>query len=99
VDNALKYGGNQLSKITIQYEESEDFHVLSVTDNGVGLKTEDSERLFALFQRQETSRGVEGTGLGLAIVKEIADRHRGEVWMEPGSQAGVTFHLTISKNL
>jgi signal transduction histidine kinase len=99
VDNALKYGGDQLSKITIQYEESEDFHVLSVTDNGVGVKTEDSEKLFALFQRQETSRGVEGTGLGLAIVKEIAERHRGKVWVEPGLQAGVTFHVTISKKL
>ena len=99
VDNALKYGGEQLSEIRIQYEESPDFHVFSVCDNGVGVKTEDSERLFALFQRHETSKGVDGTGLGLAIVKEIAERHQGRVWAEPGSQGGLSFFITISKRL
>jgi signal transduction histidine kinase len=99
VDNALKYGGEQLSEIRIQYEESQDFHVFSIYDNGVGVKTEDSEKLFGLFQRHETSKGVDGTGLGLAIVKEIAERHQGSVWAEPGSQGGVSFFITISKHL
>ncbi len=98
LDNALKYGGEQLSEIRIRYEESHDFHVFSVCDNGVGVKTDDPEKLFALFQRHETSKGVAGTGLGLAIVKEIVERHQGKVWAEPRSQ-GVSFFITISKNL
>jgi signal transduction histidine kinase len=99
VDNALKYGGEQLSEIRIGYEESSDFHVFSVGDNGVGVKTEDPEELFALFQRHETSKGVDGTGLGLAIVKEIAEKHQGEVWAEPRAQGGVNFFVTIAKDL
>jgi len=99
VDNALKYGGEQLSEIRIGYEESSDFHVFSVCDNGVGINTENPEKLFALFQRHETSKGIAGTGLGLAIVKEIVESHQGEVWAEPGSEQGVSFFVTISKKL
>ena len=99
LDNALKYGGEQLSEIRIRYEESDDFHVFSVCDNGVGVKTEHPEKLFGLFQRHETSKGIDGTGLGLAIVKEIVERHRGEVWAEARSQGGVSFFITLSKKL
>ena len=99
VDNALKYGGEQLSRIRIGHEERRDCHIFSVIDNGKGIKGVDSEKIFGLFQRQETSRGVEGVGLGLAIVKEIAQRHGGQVWVEPGAKKGVTFCISISKNL
>lgn len=99
VDNALKYGGEQLSEIRIGYEESSDFHVFAVCDNGVGVKTENPEKLFGLFKRHETSKGIAGTGLGLAIVKEIVERHQGEVWAEPGTGGGVSFFVTISKRL
>jgi signal transduction histidine kinase len=42
---------------------------------------------------------VEGSGLGLAIVKEIAEQHKGRVWLEPDIKKGVAFHISISKNL
>jgi signal transduction histidine kinase len=99
VDNSLKYGGERLSKIWTGYEESEDFHIFSFSDNGKGLKEEDSEKVFGAFQRNETSRGVEGAGLGLTIVKEIAEQHGGKVWVEPRSKKGITFYISISKNL
>jgi light-regulated signal transduction histidine kinase (bacteriophytochrome) len=99
VDNSLKYGGERLSRIWIGYEESEDFHIFSFSDNGTGLKEEAAEKIFRAFQRDETSRGVEGAGLGLTIVKEIAEQHGGSVWVEPRSKKGITFYLSISKNL
>jgi PAS domain S-box-containing protein len=99
VDNALKYGGKRLTTIRIGYKETEDFHVFSVSDDGVGIRHEDSEKIFGLFQRNETSRGVEGTGLGLAIVKEIAEKHRGKVWAERGAVGGTVFRIFISRHL
>ncbi len=99
VDNALKYGGKKLSEIRIGYRQTADFHVFSVTDDGVGIKVQDSEKIFGVFQRDETSRGIEGTGLGLAIVKEIAEKHRGKVWVEPGAKCGTVFHVYISRHL
>jgi PAS domain S-box-containing protein len=99
LDNSLKYGGERLSTIWTGYEESEASHIFSFSDNGKGLKEKDSEKIFGAFQRNETSRGVEGAGLGLTIVKEIAEQHGGTVWVEPRSQKGITFYLSISKNL
>jgi len=99
VDNSLKYGGESLSKIWTGYEESEDLHIFSFSDNGKGLKEEDSENIFGAFQRNEASRGIEGAGLGLTIVKEIAEQHGGKVWVEPRSKKITTFCISISKNL
>lgn len=99
IDNAFKYGGERLSKIRIAHEDREDCHVFMVSDNGKGLRGVDSTRIFELFQRHETSRGVEGSGLGLAIVKEIVEQHGGKVWAEPGTRKGATFCISISKYL
>jgi PAS domain S-box-containing protein len=99
VDNALKYGGHDLSEIRIGYQESEDSHILSVEDDGIGLKGEDANTLFGPFKRKRTAGQAEGSGLGLAIVKEIAEQHKGRVWLEPAVKKGAAFHISISKNL
>lgn len=99
IDNAFKYGGEKLSRIAIGCEETPSSYVFSVEDDGVGVKGEDAEKIFGLFQRYRTSKGVEGTGLGLAIVKEIAEKHGGRVWVRPGAERGIVFYVAISKSL
>ncbi len=99
VDNALKYGGHDLSEIRIRYKESEDSHILSVEDDGIGLKDEDAKTIFGPFKRKRRAGKVDGAGLGLAIVKEIAEQHRGRVWLEPDIKKGAAFHVSISKHL
>jgi len=44
-------------------------------------------------------QGIEGSGLGLTIVREIAEKHGGEVWLEPGQDRGITFYISIPKYL
>ncbi|MBW1965301.1 MAG: PAS domain S-box protein, partial [Deltaproteobacteria bacterium] len=99
IDNALKYGGDELNEIKIGYEDADEFHTLSVSNNGMRIRTEISEKIFDVFQRHETSRGIQGTGLGLAIVKEIARQHWGKAWVESGPERGTTFFMSISKKL
>ena len=99
VDNALKYGGEDLSEISIGCEESDEFHTFSVSDNGAGIEEGDLDRIFSQFQRGVTPRAMEGTGLGLAIVRELAERHGGEIWAEPGQDKGTTFYVSLSKSL
>lgn len=99
VENALKYGGEELSRIEINYKDNGKYHIISVKDNGAGLQEEDSEKIFGLFFRSKTSKGVEGAGLGLATVREIARQHKGEVWTESGGERGATFLVSISKGL
>jgi signal transduction histidine kinase len=99
IDNSLKYGGDFLSTIEISYEESDEAHIFSVKDDGVGLDPADCEKVFDPFQRSGTASGSKGSGLGLAIVKEIAELHRGEVWGEPAAEKGITFYFKIAKDL
>ena len=99
VDNALKYGGKELTRIDIVYAETDQFHIFSVIDDGIGIQEEVSNRIWGMFQRFESSRGIQGTGLGLAIVKEIAERHGGNVQIESGSGKGVTIHVSLAKDL
>jgi signal transduction histidine kinase len=99
LDNALKYGGEELSEIRFAYEERECHHIFSVTDNGVGIKEEDMKRLFHFFQRLDTSSHTEGSGMGLAIAKAAAKKHLGDVWVESLPDRGATFYLSISKRL
>jgi PAS domain S-box-containing protein len=99
VDNALKYGGEDLTSIIVGYEETEEHHIVYVSDDGVGLTEEESQDVFGLFIRQKTAEGIAGTGLGLTIVKEIADQHGGKVWPEVNADQGITFKVSIAKRL
>jgi signal transduction histidine kinase len=101
VDNALKYGGDELSRIEITYSNGEEHHIIAVIDNGSGLTCEDPMKIFGPFFRENgtKNKAVNGSGLGLAIVKEIAKRHKGEVWAEANSPRGTTVSISISKEL
>lgn len=99
VDNAMKYGGEKMSQIAIGYRDDGEFHVISIHDDGVGIKKEDSEKIFELFCRSCQACGIEGTGLGLAIVREIVGKHHGKVWLEPDSSTGTTFSVSLAKEL
>jgi len=100
VDNALKYGGPGLSEIKIGYEETDNHHIFSVSDDGQGIDEKNLEKIFGAFQRCQTHNdGPEGTGLGLAIVKEIAEKHGGSTWVQCGIDKGVIFYISIPRNL
>jgi K+-sensing histidine kinase KdpD len=99
LDNALKYGGKDLLEIKIGYEGNRRYHIFSLSDDGVGIEAGEEEKIFELFQRNETSKGTDGSGLGLAIIKEIAQRHGGQVWLDRQREKGAAFYVSISKNL
>lgn len=99
VENSLKYGGKSLSLISIGFKESDQVYILSVCDDGLGLKKDMTENIFLPFKRMESAREIEGYGLGLAIVKELVERHGGEIWAGQGPGKGATFYFSISKYL
>jgi PAS domain S-box-containing protein len=99
VDNALKYGGNNLTEIGVDYKSTPDHHILSVQNNGDIIQLEESASIFEVFKRKAGESAPAGTGLGLAIVKEIAEHHKGDAWVESSPEDKTTFYFSIAQNL
>jgi PAS domain S-box-containing protein len=99
VDNALKYGGSDLSEILLGYEASGTHHILSVQNDGVIIQPEEIASIFEIFERKAAESAPAGTGLGLAIVREIAEHHKGISWVESSAEGKTTFYISIAQNL
>ena len=85
IDNAIKYMGEKSNKqIEMGYSNSGNKHLFKISDNGVGIKNEDHERIFYAFRRviSKLTRGVPGKGLGLSTVKMILENYDGVIWVE-----------------
>ena len=94
--NAIKFTPEKGS-IHLALTQENNFLHLAITDTGVGIPTEDLEKIFQRFYRVDSSRqrNEGGTGLGLAIVKHIVTLHQGEVWAESQLGKGSTFHVRL----
>jgi signal transduction histidine kinase len=99
VSNAIKFT-HKGGKITINAMQEGSFTKICVSDNGTGIKPENSAKLFDISQVY-TTRGTEeegGTGLGLLICKELVEKHNGKIWVESEYGRGTTFYFTV-KNI
>jgi PAS domain S-box-containing protein len=63
----------------------------SISDTGVGLPAENSERIFDAFHTTKP----QGTGMGLAVTRSIVESHGGRIWATRNQGAGATFHFTL----
>ncbi|HMK24853.1 MAG TPA: ATP-binding protein [Chitinophagaceae bacterium] len=98
VGNALKYRDGLKPLIQIDCKEKDDEFRFSVTDNGIGIDPEYSDKIFILFQRlHNDNETYEGTGVGLAICKKIVELHQGTIWVVSEKGKGSTFYFTIPK--
>jgi PAS domain S-box-containing protein len=98
IGNALKYRSTRKPLIQIDCKEEDDVFLFSVSDNGIGIDPEYSDKIFILFQRlHNDNETFEGTGVGLAICKKIVELHQGAIWVESEKGKGSTFHFTIPR--
>jgi len=102
LDNAIKYtapgGWVKLRAWSARSAAGAPLVRLAVADSGIGIRREDHERIFTLFEQVDPSltRHQPGTGLGLALVKRLVDLHGGRAWVESaGEGQGSTFHVEI----
>jgi PAS domain S-box-containing protein len=93
VGNALKHHRDDPPRVHVSARREESAWVISVSDNGIGIKPEDAEQIFKIFWRGTDKRP--GTGIGLAICKRIAEQVRGRIWVESTRGRGSTFFVSI----
>ena len=101
LDNAVKYS-REHGEIRLSARQRDGEIELAVSDDGIGIATEDLPRIFERFYRADKARSpdtVSGTGLGLAIVKHIAQLHGGRVEAESELERGTTIRVVLPSGM
>jgi len=100
ISNAIKFT-NQGGKIIISAEQKQDELLVTINDNGVGIKKADFEKLFRIDESYSTkgTQNEQGTGIGLILCKEFISKHNGKIWIESELGKGSTFYFTIPLKL
>jgi PAS domain S-box-containing protein len=75
------------------------YYKIQFTDNGIGMKPEDTNKIFNIFQKLHTKSEFAGTGIGLAMCKKIVQNHNGEIDAHQSSESGAVFtvYLPVDK--
>ncbi|MEH1913780.1 PAS domain-containing sensor histidine kinase [Nostoc sp.] len=92
--NALKHNPPGLL-LTINATREGEMIYCTVSDNGVGISQQQSDRLFDLYFRGASIRNSVSLGLGLYLCKQIIHAHGGEIGINSALNAGATFWFTL----
>ncbi len=111
INNALKFNSSQPEvqiealEITAGSDRSFDpsapsgnYHVISIADNGIGMDSEYSGRIFDMFQRLHQREEYGGNGIGLALCRRIIENHNGIINFTSAPLQGTTFWIYLPKN-
>lgn len=96
LSNAFKF--TQKGTIELTVSAKNDSLVITVSDTGIGIRTEEQESIFDKFSqgRQRQDIAIRGTGIGLAIVKELANLMSGNITLTSEIGKGSSFVVTVA---
>lgn len=99
MDNAVKYKAEdrELNLTVTTHNESDDKLIITIADNGIGIKREDLKKIFEKFYRVHTGNrhDVKGFGLGLAYVHNVVKALGGSIHAESEYGKGTKFIITL----
>jgi signal transduction histidine kinase len=95
IENAVKYSGEGTVEVRVARDDGK--MLFTVRDEGLGIPTEEHERVFEKFYRldPDMTHGVGGTGLGLYICRELVEGMDGRIWLESEPGVGSTFSFEL----
>ncbi len=101
ISNAIMYSPEGTT-VTIRIKETDEYGIVEVEDQGIGIEKSEIARVFERFYRVDRarSRNSGGTGLGLAIVKHLVEAHNGKIQVtsEVGKGTCIKILLPIDKS-
>lgn len=109
VSNALKYSkpdvqpqitinarllhGSEAPVPLLPAHQDIDFHLIEISDNGIGFEQQYAGRIFEMFQRLHGRAEYSGTGVGLSIARKVVENHNGYIWAEGRPGEGASFKI------
>ena len=96
VDNAIKHS-KEGGKVSVRLSKKASIAVIEVEDTGMGIPSEEQQRIFERFYRVDRARSrvKGGTGLGLSIVKHVSQAHGGVVHVKSQIDKGSVFTIEL----
>jgi len=96
IANSLKFSREGIAPvIEIATERSTDEFVIRLSDNGVGIESENIDKIFGVFQRLSNTSQLDGSGIGLATVSRIMEGLGGSIKVDSEFGIGTTFVLSF----
>jgi CheY-like chemotaxis protein/anti-sigma regulatory factor (Ser/Thr protein kinase) len=101
ISNALKFTESGEVRVTARLSEDEQRVIFAVRDTGIGISTEDHDRIFEEFSQVQTrlQKKVKGTGLGLPLSRSLAQLMGGSLRVESVPGQGSIFTLEIPASM
>lgn len=93
ISNAIKYGDKK--PIEIRVTNSDGTGKIIVRDQGIGIPSEQRDKIFTLFERAAPTSKYQGLGVGLFITNQIVKAHQGKIFVESRKNEGSTFIIEL----
>lgn len=98
VSNAVKFRpaerGNEVA-VAARRSADADAWEISVTDDGIGVRADQADRIWRVFQRLHSREEYAGNGIGLSICRRIAERHGGDITLRSPAAGGSVFVVRL----
>mgnify|MGYP001766339084 CR=1 FL=1 len=94
IDNALKFSENE---IEVKISETKKWIQVRVRDRGIGIPTDEMQKILNPFERGSNARFKGGYGIGLSLVRQIVRLHNAELFINSNENVGTTFEICFNK--
>ena len=102
IANSLKFHRENVPPrvvVSSSFNKDIDMYVITIEDNGIGMRQQDLKSIFGVFQRLHRSDKFEGSGIGLATVQRIIDGLQGKIEVSSELGIGSKFELYLPADL
>lgn len=99
LSNAVKFTNNS-GEVSVSLFKKEDFIIIKIQDNGIGISSNDLPYIFERLYRGDVSRNRKtgGSGIGLTITKTLIEAHNGNIEVESEEGIGTKFIIRFPEN-